>query len=212
MSTRHPHRATSSPTVPGAAVRSLRRDTSPAQPIVASRWCATGVAAPPRAWCVSASSRERIASPRGMKSQRRASAGRERIVREVITPPARVVVAPREQVVVAPRESGIVTTGYSTERGASSTSTASSAATDAIAPETATSGRTQGAAPAAPWPSGRNLARPGDVVLGSSVEAQHVQRNPFATACFVGVTAAVLMLALPVEAQVPATAPSPRLS
>jgi hypothetical protein len=33
-------------------------------------------------------------------------------------------------------------------------------------------------------------------------------RNPFATACFVGVTAAVLMLVLPVEAQVPATAPS----
>ncbi len=33
-------------------------------------------------------------------------------------------------------------------------------------------------------------------------------RNPFATACFVGVTTAVLMLVLPVEAQVPATAPS----
>jgi hypothetical protein len=33
-------------------------------------------------------------------------------------------------------------------------------------------------------------------------------RNPLATACFVGVTAAVLMLVLPVEAQVPATAPS----
>jgi hypothetical protein len=32
--------------------------------------------------------------------------------------------------------------------------------------------------------------------------------NPFTTACFVGVTAAVLMLVLPVEAQVPATAPS----
>jgi hypothetical protein len=33
-------------------------------------------------------------------------------------------------------------------------------------------------------------------------------RNPFTTACFVGVTAAVLMLVLPVEAQVPAVAPS----
>jgi hypothetical protein len=33
-------------------------------------------------------------------------------------------------------------------------------------------------------------------------------RSPFATACFVSVTAAVLMLVLPVEAQVPATTPS----
>ena len=37
-------------------------------------------------------------------------------------------------------------------------------------------------------------------------------RNPFATACFVGVTAAVLMLVLPVEAQVPRLHHRPRLS
>ena len=33
-------------------------------------------------------------------------------------------------------------------------------------------------------------------------------RNPFTIACLVGLTAAVLMLVLPVEAQVPATPPS----
>ena len=34
------------------------------------------------------------------------------------------------------------------------------------------------------------------------------QRNRITTACFVGATAAVLMLALPVEAQVPSSAPA----
>jgi hypothetical protein len=40
------------------------------------------------------------------------------------------------------------------------------------------------------------------------VEASMSSRNSFSTACFVGVTAAVMMLVLPVDAQVPSTTPA----
>src|SRR4051812_25091401 len=39
-------------------------------------------------------------------------------------------------------------------------------------------------------------------------EANMSERNRITSACFVGITAAILMLALPVEAQVPAPAPA----